>query len=128
VKPDLSVGELLKLFEKHPMDAFPVIDEGGVLLGLVSRLDVLRLLHPDADLVLPGPDRIRARPVAAIMRHGVISVEPDDPAVAAADLMVETRFQSLPVVERRRGRPVLVGLVSRRMLLDALLPPEGSHR
>jgi hypothetical protein len=28
------------------------------------------------------------------MRHGVISVEADDPALAAADLMVETAFRA----------------------------------
>jgi CBS domain-containing protein len=55
------------------------------------------------------------------MRHGVISIEPDDPAFAAADLMVETRFQSMPVVERRAGQPVLVGLITRDALLEALL-------
>jgi len=125
VQPELTVGALLKLFDRHAVDAFPVVDEAGVLLGLVSRLDVLRLLRPNDDLLIPNRKTVAAKPVEAIMRHGIISVEPDDPAFAAADLMVETRFQSLPVVERRAGQPVLVGLVTRGALLEALLPPDA---
>ncbi|HEX2451123.1 MAG TPA: CBS domain-containing protein [Gemmatimonadales bacterium] len=122
VAPDLTVGALLKLFDRHLADAFPVVNADGVLLGLVSRLDVLRLLRPDPDLRMPDWNTISRQRVDRIMRHGVISVEPGDPAFAAADLMVTTRFQTLPVVERSAGRPVLVGLVTRSGLLEALLP------
>jgi CBS domain-containing protein len=124
VSPHLTVGALLKLFDRHAEDAFPVVDQDGVLLGLVSRLDVLRLLRCDPQPLVPNRNIVARRPVEAIMRHGIISVEPQDPAFAAADLMIETRFQSLPVVERRAGGPVLVGLVTRNALLAALLPPE----
>jgi CBS domain-containing protein len=74
---------------------------------------------------VPNRKIATAQPVEAIMRHGIISVEPQDPAFAAADLMIETRFQGLPVVERRAGKPVLVGLVARNALLEALLPSES---
>ena len=93
----------------------------GVLLGIVSRLDILRALRPDVELQRPDAREVASTPVSAVMRHGVVSVEADDPAFAAADLMVETRFQSLPVVRRNGGRPVLVGIVSRQALVRALL-------
>ena len=125
VSPRLTVGALLKLFDRHAEDAFPVVDQDGVLLGLVSRLDVLRFLRPDPEPRVPNWKIVAAQPVEAIMRHGIISVEPQDPAFTAADVMIETRFQSLPVVERRAGKPVLVGLVTRNALLEALLPSES---
>ena len=34
--------------------------------------------------------------------------------------MVETKLRTLPVVERRGGKPVLVGIVSRKDLLRCL--------
>lgn len=123
--PDLTGGALLNLFERHAADAFPVVDDKGVLLVLVSRLDVLRLLRDRPWAPDPNRKTVRAKSVETIMRHGILSVEPDDPAFAAADLMVETRFQSLPVVERRAGKPVLVGLVTRSAHVEALLPPDA---
>jgi CBS domain-containing protein len=51
-------------------------------------------------------------------------VEPDEPVVAAVDIMVDTRLRSLPVVERGRGRPVLVGIVSRTDVLKCLVVDE----
>ncbi len=122
VTPWTTLAELAKLFEHHAeVDAFPVVTAEGVLLGIVSRLDILRALRPDAELRRPDARQVASTPVSAVMRHGVISVEADDPAFAAADLMVETRFQSLPVVRRAGGRPVLIGIVSRQGLVHALL-------
>jgi len=122
VTPWATLTELAKLFEHHPeVDAFPVVTAEGVLLGIVSRLDILRALRPDVELRRPDARQVASTPVSAVMRHGVISVEADDPALAAADLMVETRFQSLPVVRRDGGRPVLIGIVSRQGLVHALL-------
>ena len=122
VTPWTTLAELAKLFEHHPeVDAFPVVTAEGVLLGIVSRLDILRALRPDVELQRPDAREVASTPVSAVMRHGVVSVEADDPAFAAADLMVETRFQSLPVVRRNGGRPVLVGIVSRQALVRALL-------
>lgn len=54
------------------------------------------------------------------MRHGVVSVEAGDPLVVAADLMVETRLRSLPVVRREPKGPVLAGIVSQGDLLRGL--------
>ena len=123
VTPWTTLTELAKLFEHHPeVDAFPVVTAEGVLLGIVSRLDILRALRPDIELRRPDARQVASTPVSAVMRHGVISVEADDPAFAAADLMVQTRFQSLPVVRRNGGRPVLIGIVSRQGLVHALLP------
>ncbi|HEU5171873.1 MAG TPA: CBS domain-containing protein [Gemmatimonadales bacterium] len=121
VMPSTSVSALITLFDRHSdIDAFPVIADDGVLRGIVSRLDILRAFRPDEELRMPNPRRVGETRVSAIMRHGVISVEPDDPLFAAADLMVETRFQSLPVVHRGGGEPVLVGILSRQALLQGL--------
>ncbi len=120
VAPGTTVEELLSLFERHDFNAFPVVDEWGALRGIVTKLDLLRMLRPDRNLRIPNFDAISSQQVDDIMRHGVITVEPEDPIVVAADLMVETKLRSLPVVERRSGNPALVGMVSRGDVLRGL--------
>ena len=120
VRPETTVEELLALFDRHDYNAFPVVAGDGTLRGIVSKLDVLRLLHPDEQFRLPSPKTISTTRVSAIMRPGTLTVEAEDPVVVAADLMVATGRRSLPVVRRGPGWPVLVGIVSRGDLLRGL--------
>lgn len=115
-----SVLDVMALFERHDFNAFPVVDASGLVLGIVTKLDVLRLLRRDAGLAIPDAAALATMRVADIMRPGVVSVEPEEPLVVAADLMVETRLRSLPVVRRRGGGPLLVGIVSRGDVLRGL--------
>lgn len=120
VNPMTTVMELLALFDRHDFNAFPVVAPDGTLRGIVSKLDVLRLLHPDEQFRLPDAKVIGATRVAEIMRPGILTVEGEDPVVAAAELMVSTGRRSLPVVRRGSGWPKLVGIVSRGDLLRGL--------
>ena len=88
VRPETTVEDLLNLFDRHDFNAFPVVAADGTLRGIVSKLDVLRLLHPDEQFRLPDPKAIAATPVSTIMRPGALTVEAEDPVVVAADLMV----------------------------------------
>lgn len=109
--------ELIALFERHDFNAFPVVDDEHVLHGIVTKLDMLRLLRPDQDLRLPLWEDVAGLSVGALMRRGVVTTEPADPVAVAADLMVGTGLRSLPVVARVSGRPVLTGIVSRSDVL-----------
>jgi CBS domain-containing protein len=120
VHPMTTVGELLALFDRHDYNAFPVVASDGTLRGIVSKLDILRLLHPDDQYRLPVPKVLAATRVLEIMRPGTLTLEPQDTVVAAAELMVSTGLRSLPVVRRGSGWPVLVGIVSRGDLLRGL--------
>lgn len=120
VRPGTTVGELKALFEAHDFNAFPVVDEAGALCGMVSKLDFLRMFRPARRRWLPDLRAVWAERVGDIMSAGLVAVEPGDPVVVAVDLMVETKIRSLPVVDRRGGKPVLVGIVSRKDLLRCL--------
>jgi CBS domain-containing protein len=125
VHPDTPVRVLIALFERLDHNAFPVVDARQVLCGLVTKLDLLRLLRPDAEFRVPDFADVAGCQVSQIMRRGVVTVEPDDPAAAAADLMVTTGLRSLPVVERKAGPPVLMGMLSRGDLLRGLWVESG---
>jgi CBS domain-containing protein len=120
VTPLTTLTDLIALFDRYDFNAFPVIDDRGIVCGIVTKLDVLRLLRPDQNLWVPGLAGVSSARVEDIMRRGVVSVEAGDPVVVAADLMVETRLRSLPVVQRKAEGPVLVGIVSQGDLLRGL--------
>jgi CBS domain-containing protein len=112
VGPMTSIGNLLALFERHDFNAFPVVDYRNRLVGIVSKLDVLKLLLEARGSTLAS-DAIATTYVAGVMRQKAVSVEPSDSITAAGNLMVTTKLRSLPVIERREGRSVLVGMLSR---------------
>lgn len=120
VSPDTTVAELMQAFDRHDFNAFPVVGDGGALVGIVTKLDVLRLFRPVTGLRIPADVAAPTVRVAKIMRPGVLNVEAEDPLVTAAELMVATRLRSLPVVRRGPGGPMLVGIVTQGDLLRGL--------
>jgi CBS domain-containing protein len=120
VRPDASIADLKDLFERYDFNAFPVVDDQGVLCGVVSKLDLLQAFRPDPRRLVSGLWALWAKRVEEIMSRGIITVEPDEPVITAVDLMVETRRRSLPVIERRSAGRVVVGMISRKDLLQCL--------
>jgi CBS domain-containing protein len=120
VHPEMSIVELKALFERYDFNAFPVVDDRGVLCGMISKLDLLCAFRPDKRRGMAGLWALWAERVEEIMSRGIIAVEADEPVVTAVDLMVETRRRSLPVIERRSAGRVVVGMISRKDLLQCL--------
>jgi len=95
---------------------FPVLDEAGLLMGVVTRRDLLDPQHADATVVR---DVIRRPPVV---------VFEDSTLRDAADQMTLERVGRLPVVRRDSQREV-VGIISRSDLLAAHAPRlEAAHQ
>ncbi len=82
---------------------FPLLGEGGQLIGVLTRRDVLA---PAAEL--DGT-------LAALVTRPPLTVTPDESLRDAADIMVRERVGRLPVLAAGR----LVGIVSRSDLLEA---------
>ncbi|MEA2973941.1 MAG: hypothetical protein QOG82_2399 [Actinomycetota bacterium] len=81
--------------------AYPVVDEDGTMIGIVTRGDVT-----DED----APDD---RPVLDWAGRDVVTVGPDDPALTALQVMVDEGVEHIPVVDGGR----LVGICTRTDLL-----------
>jgi CBS domain-containing protein len=102
----------------------PVV-QGGRLVGVVTRSDLLRdrigsrdEVEGDVLFALArgrriGPTPASATPVRDVMTREVVTVSPGDPVVLAAELMLERRHTSLPVVDDGR----LIGIVSEADIL-----------
>ena len=116
----LAVRSLRDLFVARGFNAFPVVDEADALLGIVTKVDVLRVFHHDRRRLLPDLAALEARQVDDIMRRGVVTLTPGDPVTAAVDVMISSRLRSLPVVDRQSGKEQVVGIVTRGDVLRAL--------
>ncbi|CAN5314554.1 chloride channel protein [soil metagenome] len=104
-----EVREWLDSGESASHQGFPVIDADGLLVGVVTRRDLLY----GPDLSLDGVRRVRD-----VIRRAPAIVYGDSTLRDAADLMVTEGVGRLPVVERRNPRRV-VGILTRSDLLYA---------
>lgn len=86
---------------KH--QGFPVVGEGGNVLGVLTR----------RDLVATGP--ALDTPLERLLKRPLVAIEPDASLREAADRMVEHRIGRLPVIADGK----LVGIVTRSDLIEA---------
>jgi CBS domain-containing protein len=129
VSADATVFEAAKLLVNAQVSAMPVVDEQGIMIGIVSEADLLErgasagqtggLLRQFADDVASAGTYVRAnaRRVTDVMTKPVICVEEDTPLSEVARLMLDTGIKRVPV---RRGQSV-VGMVSRIDLVRAMI-------
>lgn len=121
VTPTESLKDVARLLVERDISAAPVLDEGGGLVGMVSEADVMQLeLHEDPRRHLrPVSHPVGGSPqhVADVMTTDVLAVPPDADVASVAQLMIDRRLRSLPVVDGRK----VAGIVSRRDVLRVLL-------
>jgi len=80
---------------------FPVVDEKGHVVGIISNRDVFRALG--------RYKRGKAIPVWEAMNRKVVTVRPETPAHAAVQLMLEKKIGALPVIGDEEQ---LIGIVT----------------
>jgi CBS domain-containing protein len=120
VTPETSIAALRKTMAEHPYNAFPVVNDVGALVGLVSRLDLFRLyLLPYAKFI-PAVEDTWVSSVGAIMNRGVIALYAAEPAIKAMALMVDQRIRTIPIVEDTTAGTVVIGVLTRRDLSAVL--------
>jgi CBS domain-containing protein len=124
--PDCPVGEALRRFAETGLQAFPVVDGTGRLLGTVSAVTILQralppyvasgeLRHvgfaPDLAEVRRRLSALRAQPVSAVLDPDPPTVGPETPLLECGALMLHRAKTSfvLPVVEEGDR---LVGLIA----------------
>lgn len=106
VRPEAPVREAVAVLLGKGFAALPVVDDRGRVVGILSESNGL----------IAGPSR-RGPSVEAAMTSPAQVVSPSTDISTVAAQMIQGRLRSVPVVEAG----VLVGIVSRRDLLRALI-------
>ena len=88
--PEQTVGEIAQIMLQEQLQQLPVVDHDGRLLGLITSYDMWRdcRRNPDSE----------SRAVAEIMNTRVVKLAPKDKVGTAAELFMDKRFKTIPVV------------------------------
>jgi CBS domain-containing protein len=100
----------------------PVVDEHGALVGMVSRLDLLRTAAGGLERKEPVASEMGLRgnvPLSRVMRRDVPTVQPETPLPEVFQAVVSTRLNRALVVDSERR---VVGLVTDAEMLERLTP------
>ncbi len=96
VEPGDGLAEITKKMTFHNLGGMPVIDEQGVVRGIITLRDLVGLMGTSSDEV--------GVPVSEIMNPNVITIGQNEYLSTAVRLMSEHRIRRLPVVPGREGR------------------------
>ena len=112
VRADATVDSVLDLIERTGHKGFPVVDEKGDLVGMISSLDLhMSLSRPAGDL-RPGDRRINE-----IMTKDIVSCNQGDSLRLALELIAGRHIGRMPVVEEGNTSH-MIGLVTRKSIID----------
>ncbi len=110
-----TVAESRELFLKGGHGAYPIVDEGGWMVGILTRGDLLGDSGDDVD------------PHGRVLDHAspdVVSLTPDDYAIAAMNVMLDEGVEHVPVTAGGK----LVGICTRSDLLKVYEDQRGLDR
>ncbi len=109
VRPDTPVAQVAQRMLRTGHEGFPVVDDQGRVIGLVTRNAVDRAMQ----------HQWGRQPVSRVMQAGSITVSPEDAMEYVRSLMIRTGWGQIPVQDQGK----LIGVVTRTDLIRQL-PPE----
>jgi CBS domain-containing protein len=130
VGPDSDVSSIAQTFLDNRISAAPVVDQDGVVVGIVSEGDLMRRARPAArrswwlSLVAdPTREFVRDRGTRArdIMTTTVVSVTEEASLSDVAHILESNNIKRVPVIEEGK----LAGVVSRADILRCLAAVGG---
>src|SRR5947209_3685779 len=112
ISPGSTVGQAREELDEKQISALPVVDDGGLLLGLLSRRDIL-FVHDDS------------RTVCEVMtpRERLVTAPRGTTITEAEEILQVHKVEKLPLVDDENR---LAGLITLRDVLRRTLHPESS--
>jgi CBS domain-containing protein len=110
VSPDTDVKDILEMVGKPGPTMLPVVEQGGRLVGVLTKADLLHLVNSKKLLY-------------SIMQKKPYFVSPDDRVIHARRVMIEKEVARLPVAQDGR----LVGIISDIEIAFALADLKKSY-
>ena len=106
--PDTPVHDVARRMQRYGYEGYPVV-KNGVIVGLLTRRAVDRAISHKLNLT-----------AASLMEAGEVSIAPDDSIEQLQNVMTNTGWGQIPVVESKSGK--IIGIVTRTDLLTILAP------
>jgi len=136
VEQDTPFAAIAAALHQYRVSAFPVLNQAGQVIGVVSEADLLaKLALGDGDGHVPGMiggilhhqqlEKARAITAGELMTAPPVTIAPGDIVQDAARLMYLRRLRHLPVVDADNH---LVGIISRADVLSAFSRPDEAIR
>lgn len=116
VHPEDSIEEITKVFLKTRQQQIPVVDAENHLVGLISSYDLWKYSQ--------NKDDLDTKKVGDLMTKNVILITPKDKVGTAAELFMDKRFKTLPVVNLRHE---LKGVITAFDVIKHTLTREYPH-
>ncbi|MEM6877572.1 MAG: CBS domain-containing protein [Bacteroidota bacterium] len=93
VSPSDTIEQVSQLMQNERLQQLPVVDAQGHLVGLITSYDLWRCsITPDCN---------ESNSVSDIMTTHIVKLAPKDKVGTAAELFMDRRFKTLPVVNLR---------------------------
>jgi predicted transcriptional regulator len=106
--PTATMKEVAELLLRHRVSGVPVIDDDGVIIGVISEFDLLKVVYsPEVETQL----------VSDHMSTHLLTVKEDEQLINVVDVFLTHPVRRLPVV--RDGK--MIGLISRHDLIRFVL-------
>jgi len=109
IKKGIPVVDAIRLMAKNNITGIPVVEDDGVLVGILSEQDVLRLFHTFED----EKDRI----VNDFMTQPAVHFEEEEPLLDVCYCLRDNSIRRVPVTSRGK----VVGVISRSDILKCIL-------
>jgi CBS domain-containing protein len=122
IASDAKISAVAEVMAHRRLKRLPVVDATGALVGMVSRLDLLRTVAEAFQTMPeePRPGGLRADlPLSQVMRRDAPAVLADTPLAEVLQAVVSTRLNRALVVDAERR---VVGIVTDEELLDRVTP------
>lgn len=115
---EATMGEARHLLERRAISVAPVVDEEGLLCGVVSAADLIldqEKANPRATLCRGTQPLVS---ILEVMTKRVLTVSPEDDVRRATDWFVTSGVKAMPVVDAEQH---VVGMLSRSDLVQLIM-------
>lgn len=125
IHPEMAIQEALNEMRREKVRRFPVVDQRGRLVGIVSERDLLHAAPSDAtSLSVFELNYLLSRiPVGEVMTADVLTVSEDTPVEVAARMMADNKIGGMPVTNNGE----VVGIITETDLFKIFLEILGAR-
>lgn len=138
VRTETPLNEAIQILAERRISGLPVVDTAGQLVGVISETDLMwqetgvtppaYIMFLDSVIYLQNPAKYErelhkalGQTVGEVMSSDPISISPDKPLKAAAQIMHEREVRRLPIVDNA-GQ--VIGILTRGDIIRAMAASE----